>query len=483
MEKKVHPLQDSRGRVHGATYRAASGSGFTVDQETGTLKGVLLCQAMQPKGMAGQCSIYKDSESLNVRVETGIDFIESLVALSAGFPEKGQKARFGHPGMCDEQLGKHVGYITNIRKEGDGAVGDIQLSNSARISPDGNLYQYVLEKAAEDPDAIMMSIVFQPGPLYFLDENGNRVNFEMGNDAHFDALAAKPETDRVLYETVIDWNYTDFVHDGANTNNLFRNFKGEPMMAATVFDFLDSNPDVFEFMISNREKTEQFIRKYEAARSKKSSIQVDMNKNQKSTQTILDQLQKGFSSIFRGMKSAIEGGDNGSKSIDNTTEGGADISIETEADVPAVGDQVYLAGTTDVPPAGEHLLTGDLAGYTITTDDAGIITKVMAPEAAADPVPDPAQENTVDAEETTRQIEALATAVRGMQPVLTQILEIQKANAEDLRSIKSSPFGRQVFPAGSNRVTNQRGAAVEGETEWEKVQREINEKKAAKASK
>ncbi len=100
-----------------------------------------------------------------VRVETGIDFIDSLVALSANFPEKGQKARFGHPGMCDEQLGKHVGYITNIRKEGDGAVGDIQLSHSARISPDGNLYQYVLEKAAEDPDAIMMSIVFQPGPL------------------------------------------------------------------------------------------------------------------------------------------------------------------------------------------------------------------------------------------------------------------------------------------------------------------------------
>jgi hypothetical protein len=481
MEKKVHPLQDSRGRVHGATYRAAAGSGFTVDSETGTLKGVLLCQAMQPKGIAGKCSIYKGAEQMPVRVETGIDFIESLVALSANFPEKGQKARFGHPGMCDEQLGKHVGYITNIRKEGDGAVGDIQLSHSARISPDGNLYQYVLEKATEDPDAIMMSIVFQPGPLYFLDENGNRVTYEVGNDEHFDLLAAKPEAARILYETVTDWNYTDFVHDGANTNNLFRNFKGEPLMAATVFDFLDSNPDVFEFMISNREKTESFIRKYEAARNKKNSINVDMNKNQKSTQSLLEQLQKGLSSLTRSVKSAIGGGENGAKSIENTTEGGADISIETEADVPAVGDQVYLLGTTDLPPAGEHVLTGDLLGYTIVTDEAGLITEVMAPEVEEAPAP-VAAESTADAEASTRQIEALATSVRSMQDVLTQILDIQKSNSEDLRSIKSTPFGKQIFPAGSNRVTSQRGAAVEAETEWAKQQRLINEKKASKGS-
>jgi hypothetical protein len=485
MEKKVHPLQDSRGRVHGATYRAAAGTSFSVDTENGTLKNVLLCQAMQPKGIAGQSFISNGYETIAVRIETGIDFIDSLVSLSAKFPEKGQKARFGHPGICDEQLGKHVGYITNIRKEGDGAVGDITLSKSAQISPDGNLYEYVLQKAAEDPDAIMMSIVFQPGPLYFFDAEGNKVTFEIGNDAHFDTIAAKPEAERVLYETVIDWNYTDFVHDGANTNNLFRNFKGEPMMAATVFDFLDSNPEVFQFMVSNREKTEEFIRKYEAARSKNSSFNVLMNKNQKSTQTILEQLQKGFSSIVRSMKSAIEGGDNGAKSIENTTEGGADISIETDSDKPAVGDQVYLSGTTDVPPAGEHVLTGDLAGYTITTDDMGIITTVVEPasEPAAPAVEGAAQESAADAEATTRQIETLATSVRSMQTVLTQILNMQKANSEDLRSIKSSPFGKQVFPTGNNNVTNQRGAIVEGETEWAKLQREINEKKAAQAKK
>jgi hypothetical protein len=490
MEKKIHPLQDSRGRVHGATYRAAAGTSFSVDTETGTLKNVLLCQAMQPKGMAGDAFIGKGwddwdgwDETISVRIVTGEDFIESLVSLSAKFPEKGQKARFGHPGMCDEQLGKHVGYITNIRKEGDGAVGDITLSKSAQISPDGNLYEYVLQKAAEDPDAIMMSIVFQPGPLYFFDADGNKVSFEVGNDAHYDAIAAKPEAERVLYETVTDWNYTDFVHDGANTNNLFRNYKGEPLMAATVFDFLDSNPEVFQFMVSNREKTEEFIRKYEAARSKNSSINVLMNKNQKSTQTILEQLQKGFSSIVRSMKSAIEGGDNGAKSIENTTEGGAAISIETDSDKPAVGDQVYLTGTTDVPPAGDHVLTGDLAGTTITTDDAGLITNVVEPAAETATVEAAAQESAADAEATTRQIETLATSVRCMQTVLTQILDMQKANSEDLRSIKSSPFGKQVFPTGNNNVTNQRGAIVEGETEWAKLQREINEKKAAQAKK
>jgi hypothetical protein len=474
MEKKVHPLQDSRGRVHGATYRAAAGSSFSVDSSTGVMKGVLLCQAMQPKGMAGTSFIGKGwDETTSVRIETPIDFIEKLVSLSAGFPEKGQKARFGHPGMCDEQLGKHVGYITNIRQEGDAAIGDITLSKAAQLSPDGNLYEYVLQKAAEDPDAIMMSIVFQPGAMYFYDEAGKKVSYEWGNDAHYDIIAAKPEAERVLYETVVDWSYTDFVHDGANTNNLFRNFKGEPLMAATVFDFLDANPDVLDFMVSNREKTEQFLRKYEAIRGKKSSVNNSMNKNQKSTQTILGQLQKGIADLFRGVKNA-EGNKSAdaAKSIETTTDSGVAISIETEADVPAVGDQVYLAGTTDVPPAGDHVLTGDQEGYTITTDDAGLITAVVEPAATTEepPVTAPsAQENAVDAEATTRQIETLATSMRSMQTVLEQVLNIQKANSADLSSIKSSPFGQRVFPGGNNLVTNQRGASDNKPMpDWEK---------------
>ena len=142
---------------------------------------------------------------------------------------------------------------------------------------------------------------------------------------------------------------------------------------------------------------------------------------------------------------------------------------------------MYLLGTTDLPPAGEHVLTGELEGYTIVTDEAGIITEVMAPEAEAAPAP-VLEESAVDAEASTRQIEALATSVRSMQDVLTQILDIQKSNSEDLRSIKSTPFGKQVFPGGSNRVTSQRGAAVEAETEWARQQRIINEKKAYRAS-
>jgi hypothetical protein len=448
---------------------------------------------MQPKGMAGTALIGKGwddwegwDEVISVRIETPIDFIEKLVSLSAGFPEKGQKARFGHPGMCDEQLGKHVGYITNIRQEGDGAVGDITLSKAAQLSPDGNLYEYVLQKAAEDPDAIMMSIVFQPGEMYFYDEAGKKVSFEWGNDAHYDIIAAKPESERVLYETVVDWSYTDFVHDGANTNNLFRNFKGEPLMAATVFDFLDANPDVLDFMVQNREKTEQFLRKYEAIRGKKSSVNNSMNKNQKSTQTLLGQLQKGIADLFRGVKNAE--GDvsvNAAKSIEAITDSGDVISIETEANVPAVGDQVYVAGTTDLPPAGEHVLTGEFEGYTITTDDMGIITTVVAPEPAAEEAPvaeAAAQENAVDAEATTRQIEAIAKSMKGMQDLLAQVLELQKGNAADLRSIKSSPFGQRVFPTGGNLVTGSRGASPETETEWARQQRIINEKKAAKAS-
>lgn len=205
-----------------------------------------------------------------------------------------------------------------------------------------------------------------------------------------------------------------------------------------------------------------------------------MNKNQKSTQTLLGQLKKGIADLFNNLKNADgDAAPDPAKSIENTTEGGAAITIETDSDKPAVGDQVYLAGTTDVPPAGDHVLTGDLAGTTITTDDAGIITNVSEPAAEPAPAAEAAsQENAVDAEETTRQIEALATSVRSMQTLMEQMMEIQKANAEDLRSIKSTPFGKQVFPVGRNVVTGNRGVKPEkAENATERSIREALEKK------
>jgi hypothetical protein len=498
MERKVHPLQYGK---HGhVNTRAIQGNvqPEKIDAEKGILFDVVLCQAMQPRGWAGFTTEWvwvedpEDDyygghyEETLIRVETPQKFINDMVELSKQHGEIGHQCRFGHPNDCNPALGAYAGRIKNVRVRGNQAIGDIYLSDASNASPvRPGLKNYIMKLASEDTGAMMMSIVFSPGPLYFINAEGAEEVYE-GTPKQRDYITSLPDAERVIYESITSLHFTDFVDQGANTLDMFRNTSGNISIAAKLTDFLDSNPQVWEMLRNQPDVVEGFTRKYNAYLASKNSVNNQMNKNQKSTQTLLGQLQKGIADLFRGVKNAE--GDvsaDAAKSIEATTDSGVAVSIETDADVPAVGDQVYLAGTTDLPPAGEHVLTGEFEGYTITTDDLGIITTVVAPEAAAEEAPvaeAAAQENAVDAEATTRQIEALAKSMKGMQDLLAQVLELQKGNAADLRSIKSSPFGQRVFPTGGNLVTGSRSASPETETEWARQQRIINEKKAAKAS-
>jgi hypothetical protein len=497
MEKKVHPLQYGK---HGhVNTRAIQGNvqPEKIDAEKGILFDVVLCQAMQPRGWAGFTTEWvwvedpeDDSnghyEETLIRVETPQKFINDMVELSKQHGEIGHQCRFGHPNDCNPALGAYAGRIKNVRVRGNQAIGDIYLSDASNASPvRPGLKNYIMKLASEDTGAMMMSIVFSPGALYFINAEGAEEIYE-GTPKQRDYITSLPDEERVIYESITSLHFTDFVDQGANTLDMFRSASGNISIAAKLTDFLDSNPQVWEMLRNQPDVVEGFTRKYNAYLASKNSVNNQMNKNQKSTQTLLGQLQKGIADLFRGVKNAE--GDvsaDAAKSIEATTDSGVAVSIETEANVPAEGDQVYLAGTTDLPPAGEHVLTGEFEGYTITTDDLGIITTVVAPEPAAEeaPVAEAAtQENGVDAEATTRQIEAMAKSMKGMQDLIAQVLELQKGNAADLRSIKSSPFGQRVFPAGGNLVTGSRGASPETETEWARQQRIINEKKAAKAS-
>lgn len=72
----------------------------------------------------------------------------------------GPKARFTHPGLSADGLGKHLGRAREARVNGDTVYGDLHLSRSAHSSPDGNLAAYVMGLAQEDPGAFGASIVF-----------------------------------------------------------------------------------------------------------------------------------------------------------------------------------------------------------------------------------------------------------------------------------------------------------------------------------
>ena len=71
----------------------------------------------------------------------------------------GIKSRFTHPDWLHDGLGKYLGRVRNFRVEGEKLVGDLLISKSAHSSPAGDIGQYVLDLAREDPAALGVSVV------------------------------------------------------------------------------------------------------------------------------------------------------------------------------------------------------------------------------------------------------------------------------------------------------------------------------------
>jgi hypothetical protein len=426
--QRTDPRLNHKGQIHAPLVRSISGTSL-VDAEEGVLRNVLLCESMQPKGYAGTFEVWSEEEDnwYPIPVITPVEFIDKLVELSANFREKGQKARFGHPAMCEQEAGMHCGWIRNIRREGNGAVGDIYLADFADLSPKGTLKSYILKAAQEDPEALMMSIVFSPGEYYFI-ENGQEVEYDYSFE-HDARIMALPEEERALYETVNAWHYTDFVSEGANTNNLFRNVKGEVMNAALVTDFLDGNPEIFDMLTKSPEIVEGFLKKYEAHKARTASSKKQMSKPKKTW------LQRSADWLAEKMNGA---GTVQVRNIDATTADGVGITILTDADVPAAGDQVQVTETGEAPPAGVHTIAGgDLDGYQITTDETGTITEVTEP-VSDDPEEEESSETV--SEEAIRKMVAdeVAKAIAPLQESLKSL------NA-NIKSISEKPLAKRVI--------------------------------------
>lgn len=77
-------------------------------------------------------------------------------------PNRGIKARFTHPSMSDDGLGRFLGRWEDFRVDGDAVLADLHISPTAHETPDGDIADYVLALAAEDPEAFGVSIVAGP---------------------------------------------------------------------------------------------------------------------------------------------------------------------------------------------------------------------------------------------------------------------------------------------------------------------------------
>lgn len=124
-----------------ATLRAAPKRG--ADKRTKAVYGAKIIQL-------GEVNDSRPFEVDNVTLQQVADAING--------PNKGLKARWTHPHLCEDGMGKHLGYWTNARIDGDAVVADLHLSETAFKSPAGDLGNYVLELAEEDPDAFGVSV-------------------------------------------------------------------------------------------------------------------------------------------------------------------------------------------------------------------------------------------------------------------------------------------------------------------------------------
>lgn len=226
----------------GALRHAPAGS---IDEGKGIIEGVSVCTVGEAKGHG----VYLDP-----------DFISSVVELG-NKTKSGLKARFGHPNMCDTALGTFLGRFKNFRTVGDTAKADLFLSNTAKETPNGDLYSYITSMAVAEPDMFGTSIVFEPGEQYQLDEDGDRVAV-----GHFD--------DSPVYVTCDSLHACDVVDEPAANSGMFSSFSGDTLAGRItqffsdnpgVFHALTENPDVIQALAEHADELAPFIDKYTAS--------------------------------------------------------------------------------------------------------------------------------------------------------------------------------------------------------------------------
>lgn len=133
----------------------------SVDRDQHIIYGVSAAQAVEALGH----DMLLDGKTIAQVVEHG------------NAARNGVKSRFTHPGLSSTGLGKYLGRMRNFRQEGDKALADLHLADSAFKTPEGDLGTYVMDMAEHDPDMFGMSMVIQGRSVWTL-ADGSEMDVE-----------------------------------------------------------------------------------------------------------------------------------------------------------------------------------------------------------------------------------------------------------------------------------------------------------------
>ncbi len=188
-----------------------------IDEGAGILKKVVVAQAGKVK------SYFEQIDSVTL----------SQIAQLGNSKEAGVKARFGHPNMCSSSFGTYIGRFKNFHVEGEKVFGDLHLDDVCKESPSGNLFDYIVKMAKNNPDMFGASIAFVPGEPSLTNEEYPATRID-------DLLA------------------TDLVDDPAATNSLF----AVDSFSYQATRFLDENPSIAWLIAKKPDTIIEFMLKY-----------------------------------------------------------------------------------------------------------------------------------------------------------------------------------------------------------------------------
>ncbi|QDT07799.1 hypothetical protein K227x_62270 [Rubripirellula lacrimiformis] len=126
-------------------------------------------------GIIHGVSMIAMGEALGHEYWIDAETLAQVHSLAMAANEAGTKARFTHPGMSSDGMGRLLGRLHDPRIEGGRVLADLHLAKLAHDTPDGDLAEYVMSLADEDPTAAGLSIVFHHD---FAAENEFRENHQ-----------------------------------------------------------------------------------------------------------------------------------------------------------------------------------------------------------------------------------------------------------------------------------------------------------------
>jgi hypothetical protein len=213
-------------------------------------------------------------------VQLDADFIADVERQGNASPA-GIKSRFGHPSMSGDALGTHIGRVKNFHQDGDVVRGDLHLSPTAAASPNGDLRSYTEALAADDPDAFGMSIVFTPGEEYQKGSDGVKIH------------AGEPGWDRdgKIFATCEKLHAADAVDEPAANDGMFH-AESKALAAGVVHEFLDTHPEVWEFL-KDPEIRDPFMVRYEEYQTRNTEpadAMADAENESTAMETVIDEV-------------------------------------------------------------------------------------------------------------------------------------------------------------------------------------------------